>query len=167
MIMKHIAVSLGALLVVGPAAGERWVDVGTGAGLPGLVLKMWDESQDISLVDGSRKKCIFLQTARQELGLPPIPILCARVETLVARGEEIGRFDVLFARAVADLPTTLREFGPLLRAGGRLVTFKGLRWAEEMASATQSGALGKFGRHLETVHVPWTPAHVLLLQKRS
>lgn len=134
--------------------------------MPGLVLKIWAPEQDITLIDGSRKKCVFLRNVCVDLALAPISIHCARVETMVARNEEIESFDILFSRAVADLTTTLRSFGPLLRAGGRMITFKGPGWAEELAIANRSGALAEFGRHVETVHIPWTPGHILLLQKR-
>jgi 16S rRNA (guanine527-N7)-methyltransferase len=162
---KHVAASLGALLLVRPSPNEEWVDVGSGAGLPGLVLKIWSPEQRITLIDGSRKKCMFLQNTALTLDLDQVSVLCTRVETLVARDQNLGKFDVLFARAVAELAVTLLEFGPLLRPGGRILTFKGPSWATEVESARSSGVLDAFGRLHETVRVPWAPAHILSIVK--
>jgi 16S rRNA (guanine527-N7)-methyltransferase len=166
VVRKHIGASLGVLLLGRPGQGEEWVDVGTGAGFPGLVLKLWDPSFQVVLIDGSRKKCIFLQHVAQELGLGQLPIHPVRVETLVGRGEMLGRYHLLLARAVADVATTLREFGPLVRPGGRIITFKGPQWREDLSSAGRDGILSP-GRYLleEVVQIPWAPGHLLALRK--
>ena len=87
VLRKHVAASLGPLLLEPPSASDEWVDVGTGAGFPGLILKLWSTEQRITLIDGSRKKCLFVEQIARELELGPMPILQVRVETLVARGE--------------------------------------------------------------------------------
>lgn len=163
---KHVAASLGVLLLAKPSQDEEWVDVGSGAGLPGLVLKLWDPALQITLIDGSRKKCIFLQNTAKELGLGDLPIHPVRVETLVMRGEMLGRYHLLLARAVADVATTLREFGPLLRPGGRIVTFKGPQWNEDLSGAIESGILTPERYRLEEViRIPWAPGHLLSIRK--
>lgn len=166
VLWKHVAASLGVLLLVTPNPEQEWVDVGTGAGLPGLVLKIWEPSQRITLIDGSRKKSIFLQDTVRMLGLSGLEVRTVQVETMVARGEMVGRFDVLFARAVADLETTLREFGPLVRSGGSVVTFKGPKWIADVESASKAGLLsGKGYRMEEVLRVPWAPGHLLQVRK--
>ena len=163
---KHVAASLGIWLLANPDPRERWVDVGTGAGLPGVILKAWNPEQSIVFVDGSRKKCVFLEHIVRELGVGSVTILCCRAETLVARGEHLAGFDVLFARAVADLVTTLREFGPLVRRNGRIITFKGPGWAADARAASAAGLLSPDGFLVEEVIcVPWAPGHLMALRK--
>ena len=138
----------------------------TGAGLPGVILKIMSRGQPITLIEGSHKKCVFLEHIRQVLGFRGISVLAKRVETLVARGELIGEFDVLFARAVADVRDTLQLFGPLVRHGGRIITFKGPGWETDVQAAEASGLLGRGEYSLEQVlRVPWCPGHILQIRK--
>jgi 16S rRNA (guanine527-N7)-methyltransferase len=168
VLRKHVAVCLGSALLVTPNEAEKWVDVGTGAGLPGVVLKIMSPDQPMTLIDGSHKKCIFLEHIRQVLGFRGVTILAKRVETLVIRGEGVGEFDVLFARAVADVRDTLGLFGPLVRSGGRIITFKGPGWEADVHAAVASGVLGKGEYSLEqVVRVPWCPGHILQIRKAA
>ncbi len=170
VVRKHVASSLGVLLLTSSTAAhdERWVDVGSGAGLPGLVLKSWYPELDIVLIEGSRRRCVFMQSAAGEIGLSPMKILPVRVETLVARGEMIGSFDVLLARAVADIRATLVNFGPLVRKGGRILTFKGPGWREDVEKAASGGLCAGGPYHLgATVAIPWTPGRILEIHKIS
>ena len=136
--------------------------------MPGLVLKAWEPAQEIVLVEASHKKGVFLENAVRELGLGPVDIQTARVETLLEKGNVRGRFDVLFARAVADLKTTLQMFGPVIGRGGLIVTFKGPSWADDVEDAKKDGILtpGSFGLE-QVLCVPWAPGHLLLLRKNS
>ncbi len=166
VLRKHVAASLGPLLFTPPDPEQSWIDVGTGAGFPGLILKLWSPKQPITLLDGSRKKCLFVEQIVRDLGLGPMPILQLRVETLVARGEMIEAFSILFSRAVADLATTLREFGPLVRKGGEIVSFKGLGWNEDVQIAIAQGLLREDRFVLEeVVRIPWAPGHLLRVRK--
>ena len=168
IVRKHVAASLGVLLLVTPDLRARWIDIGTGAGLPGFILKIWEPSQEIVLVEGSRKKGVFLQHLARTLDLGNVEIHTARVETLIARGTFTDRFDVLLTRAVADLKTTLRIFGAVLLPGGRIVTFKGLSWKEDVRDAVQDGILLAGRYQLEqVVRVPWAQAHLLSLRKET
>ncbi|MBD3161634.1 MAG: 16S rRNA (guanine(527)-N(7))-methyltransferase RsmG [Candidatus Latescibacteria bacterium] len=166
LVWKHIGSSLGPLLVLSPTPGSKWVDIGSGAGLPGLVLKIWEPSQELHLVESSRKKCIFLEEARRRLGVGEIPIHTLRVETWLERGERIGEFDLLMTRAVANVTNTLRDFGRLVRPGGKVLTFKGPGWLEDLNAAKERGLIGRGRYRLEqVVRIPWAPGHLLLLRK--
>lgn len=168
LLWKHVGSSLGPLLLVTPGNGTKWVDIGTGAGLPGLILKIWEPIQEIHLVEGSRKKSLFLQEITAQLDLGPIPIHTLRAETLVERGERIAQFDLILARAVSSLARTLNDFGPLARPGGSVLTFKGPTWREDVEEATRTGSLrpGKF-RLDQVLQIPWAPGHLLLLREDS
>jgi 16S rRNA (guanine527-N7)-methyltransferase len=165
---KHVGASLGALLLATPNPEEKWVDVGTGAGLPGLVLKVWEPAQEITLVESSRKKSVFLQEAVRELGVGPVDVQTAQLEALLSKGKLLGVFDLLLSRAVTDLKTTLQAFGPAVRRGGRIITFKGPAWEEDVEAAASDGILAAGSYRLEQVLcVPWAPGHLLLLRKEA
>jgi 16S rRNA (guanine527-N7)-methyltransferase len=166
VIRKHVAASLGVFLVAPPSPWDRWIDVGTGAGFPGLVLKMVQPSLDMTLVDSARKRCLFIENTVRTMGLGRVPVWTQRVETLIAHGSAAAQFSVLTARAVAALDESIASFGPLLRVGGRVVTFKGPQWKEELDTATESGVLDKCGFVLESsTRIPWTAGHLLCLRK--
>lgn len=166
VIRKHVAASIGVFLVARPVAGDAWIDVGTGAGFPGLILKILRPDMNMTLLDSARKRCLFLENVLRQLVLGRVPVLPLRVETLVARGDGVGRYQVLTARAVSSLPDTLQGFGPLVAPGGRIITFKGPQWHEELESARAAGYLNASGFEIETAtRIPWTAGHLLSLRK--
>ncbi len=113
--------------------GARCVDVGSGAGLPGLVWAISRPDIEVVLVEPLLRRSTFLTEAVEHLQLSE------RVEVIRARAEDspalVGTFDVATARAVAPLPRLLAWTVPLLRPGGRLVALKGRSAAEEVAAA--------------------------------
>lgn len=165
VVRKHVAISLAPFLLQEYAPTKEWVDVGTGAGLPGVVVKIWNPSIPMTLIEGSRKKCMFLEDAVSVLALDGVNVQCARVETVLARDQH-QRFDVVLVRAVADLVTTLRDFGDLVRPGGVIITFKGPNWSDEVAAAAQLGVL-KDNKLEQVLEVPWTHGHLLQIRRRG
>jgi 16S rRNA (guanine527-N7)-methyltransferase len=124
----HIVDSLVGLEV--PAVGEaaRIVDLGSGAGLPGLVLAIARPEAQVVLVESVGKKCAWLERTVSDLGLENVRVACARAEEL---DEE--PFDVVTARALAPLSVLCEYAAPLLREGGSLVAWKGAVDAREDA----------------------------------
>lgn len=109
--------------------GQAWLDMGSGGGFPGLVLAAMQWGR-IVLVDSVAKKCRFLETVRDELGLSNATVLNARVEALPALG-----VDVATARAAAPLETLLDWAIRHVRPGGTFIFPKGARWAKEVEAA--------------------------------
>ena len=107
-------------------------DVGSGAGLPGVVLAIARPDLSVTLVEPMRRRHDFLVEVIADLGLPNVSVRRARAETLA--GEVM--VDVVTARAVAPLERLARWSLPLLTAGGRLVALKGRAVADELAEAT-------------------------------
>lgn len=115
-----------------PAEG-RLLDIGSGGGLPGLVIALARPGLEVHLMDATRKKADFLRDASASLGLG-VEVHHGRAEEL-ATGALAGAFDVVTARAVAPLERLVPWAAPYLRPGGRLHAIKGERWAEELDQA--------------------------------
>lgn len=128
----------------------RFADIGSGGGVPGLVLATEHESWNAVLIDASQRRCSFLTWASVELGLVD------RVEVWCARAEEVGHqprarevFDVVVARSFGPPATTLECASPLTRPGGLIVVSEppeGRLWPDEglaqLALAKASGQAG-------------------------
>ena len=116
----HIADSLVGLEVAAVREARRIVDLGSGAGPPGLVLAIARPEAEVVLVESVGKKCAWLERTVEELGLENVRVVCARAEEL-----DEPPFDVVTARALAALPVLCEYAAPLLREGGVLVAWKG------------------------------------------
>ncbi|MDQ7842711.1 MAG: 16S rRNA (guanine(527)-N(7))-methyltransferase RsmG [Armatimonadota bacterium] len=126
----HIADSL-LCLAAGIPEGAELVDVGSGAGLPGIPLVIAREDLRITLLEAEARRAAFLETAVDELGLQA-RVVCARAED-AGRGQLRERFDVAVARAVARLPLLYELTLPLVRVGGRVILLKGVSVRAELA----------------------------------
>jgi 16S rRNA (guanine527-N7)-methyltransferase len=132
---RHIpeSVALANLLPAGPG---RLLDVGSGGGLPGLVIAIMRRDLEVHLLDSTSKKAAFLAGAALELELP-VQVHTGRAEEL-ARGALAASFDVVTARAVAPLATLLAWTLPFLRPNGLLYAVKGERWRDELDDAQRT-----------------------------
>ncbi|GAA3080559.1 16S rRNA (guanine(527)-N(7))-methyltransferase RsmG [Streptosporangium carneum] len=119
--------------VVAEAVPEnvRLVDIGSGAGLPGLVLAIVRPDIRVTLLEPLLRRTVFLEECVETLKLGNVEVLRGRAEEFVGKRE----FDVASARAVAPLDRLLKWSLPLLREGGELLALKGERAAEELADA--------------------------------
>lgn len=126
----HLRDSLSALGVDQVRSAETVVDIGSGAGYPGIPLAMALPEADFTLVDSVGKKARFAGEAAEALGLTNAEALGVRSEEL-ALGEGRERFDLALARAVAPLSVLAELASPLLCEGGTLIAWKGEREPEE------------------------------------
>src|SRR3954468_18658414 len=134
----HLADSLVGLEVGAIAGAGAIADIGSGAGLPGLVLAIALPATEFCLVESSGRKCSWIGTSSKRLGLDNVRVACTRAEEL---GE--GGFDVVTARALASLPVLCEYAAPLLRERGVLVAWKGAVDADEEADGLAAAeALG-------------------------
>ncbi len=116
----HIADSLVGLDVPAVSEAGRIVDLGSGAGPPGLVLAIARPDAEVVLVESVGKKCAWLERTIEALGVENVRVVRARAEEL-----EEAPFDVVTARALGSLPVLCEYAAPLLRDGGVLVAWKG------------------------------------------
>jgi 16S rRNA (guanine527-N7)-methyltransferase len=135
--VRHFADSLQVADAV-PSA-RRWLDLGSGAGFPGLVtaVKLAGEpGAVVHLVESNRRKCAFLREAARETGAPAI-IHCGRIENVVPALD--GPFDAVSARALAPLPTLIACAEKFLAHGAVGVFPKGKGFAAEMSQVLTEG----------------------------
>jgi 16S rRNA (guanine527-N7)-methyltransferase len=128
-----------ALLGQAVPTGAGVCDIGTGAGLPGLVLALSRPDLSLTLVEPLLRRTTFLEEAVDELGLTNVEVVRARAEAL----HDSRDFDVVTSRAVAPLDRLLAWSMPLVRQGGHLVAMKGSSVGEEVEAARP--ALAKYG----------------------
>ena len=140
MVSHHLLDSLSVLPFLWPG---RWLDVGCGAGLPGLVLAIARPQWQFTLLDSNSKKASFLQQAAIELELKNVSVGCERVETF----QPIELYDGIISRAFADL-------GGFLKITSHLVSEQG-RWA---------AMKGWVNKELQTVPAGWRIDNVISLQ---
>lgn len=127
------------------------IDIGTGAGFPGLPLKILLAEPRLVLVDSTAKKVAFLRCVTRELGLDNVEIVCGRAEEIAHLPLYRQRFDLALSRAVASLPVLAELALPFCRIGGKFVAQKKGEVEQEMQKAvkaieTLGGKLGQVKR---------------------
>lgn len=127
MVVLHLFDSLTLLPHLADA--RTVLDVGSGAGLPGIPLAIVRPQLGVTVLDSSHKKCAFLEQAKVELGLANLQVVCERVE----RMKPERRFDLVVSRAFSDLPDFVSQASHLVAPGGRLLAMKGIHPFEEIA----------------------------------
>lgn len=143
---KHFLDSLTCLLVMRETPAERVIDIGSGAGFPGLPLKIACPSIHLTLVESVGKKASFCQTVVDRLGLDNVKILQDRAEILGQDARHRQGYDWAVARAVAILPVLAEYLLPLVRVGGVMIAMKGENAPAEAHSADH--AIRILGGHL-------------------
>lgn len=161
---KHFLDSL--LFAEQPEVTGKIVDVGAGAGFPGIVTKIYKPDLELTLMEPTGKRVEFLKYACAQLGLTGVEFVKERAEE-AARKAWREQFDLASARAVAALPILAEYCLPLVRVGGSFLAMKGASGEEELAAA--QGAIRKLGgKHVETrkLSLPGGDARTLILCKK-
>lgn len=128
-----------ALLALADLRGKSVVDVGTGAGFPGLPLKILEPSIRLTLLDAQRKRVDFLREVCDDLGLEDVACVHGRAEEFAAERRE--GFDIAVSRAVAALPVLAELCLPLVKPGGRFLAMKSVDCGEELNAAARAVSL--------------------------
>ena len=135
VILKHFIDSLALARCL---SGGRLADIGTGAGFPGIPLKIWLPELEVVLIDSLGKRVEFLQEVIKELNLKGTCAVHARAEEAGRNKDYREQFDCVSSRAVARLPVLLEYAIPLLKIGGRFLAAKGSQVEEEVAESTSA-----------------------------
>lgn len=142
--LRHFADSAQAVEILPNAV--RWVDLGSGAGFPGLVTALLLKNRSgalVRLIESDRRKAAFLRSVSRETNAPA-EVLVGRIEDILP--SFVGKIDAVSARALAPLPQLIRWSQDCLKAGAIGVFFKGEEWRDELTAAA---ALATF--HYQTV----------------
>ena len=138
VLVRHFLDSLSCLKALPRkemTAGARVIDVGTGAGFPGLALKIVCPGMRLTLLEATRKKVTFLEHIVRVLELEDVEVVHGRAETLGRDSSRRERYDWALARAVAEMPTLAEYLLPLVRVGGAALAQKGEGAAAEVQAA--------------------------------
>lgn len=144
--VKHFADSLAVLKGLDLSClknGTRVIDIGTGAGFPGLPLKIVLPQIDLALLESTAKKTVFLSHVIERLSLENVTVLYGRAETLAATPGHRESYDIAVSRAVARLDTLSELCLPFCRIGGLFIAHKKDGIAAEIAAT--AGAARKLG----------------------
>ena len=133
---QHFADAMALCAAIELPQGGRIIDIGTGAGFPGVPLKLLRPDVDITLLDASGKKTDFLINTLAKMNVQA-DVICGRAEEL-GSGPLRESFDLAVSRAVAPMPMLLELALPLLKTGGTLAAWKGETFAQEMADAASA-----------------------------
>jgi 16S rRNA (guanine527-N7)-methyltransferase len=152
---KHFLDSLSCLLAMRASLNERVIDVGTGAGFPGIPLKIACPGMRLTLVDSVGKKVEFCRHIVDLLGLKDVEVIQERVETIGLLPDQRESYDWAVARAVAELPILVEYTLPLVKIGGHALAMKGESGlAESHAAERAMRILGGHLRQLVPVTLP-------------
>lgn len=137
--------------------GKNIADIGTGAGFPGLVLKIYFENANISLIDALNKRINFLKEVSKEMNVKNINFVHARAEDLGKEKDFRESFDFCVSRAVANLSVLAEYDLPFVKIGGEFIALKGPSVNEEIADAKNAiKILGGEISDIKTVKLPFS-----------
>ena len=132
---------------------KKVIDIGTGAGFPGVPLKLYNDELDITLLDSLRKRIDFLSGAIEELGLEKIYPIHARAEEIARTEEYREQYEIAVSRAVANLSTLAEYAMAFVKVGGYFVSQKGPEYKEELKNAKRAiEVMG--GEVKDIIHTP-------------
>ncbi|MFZ5816197.1 MAG: 16S rRNA (guanine(527)-N(7))-methyltransferase RsmG [Bacillota bacterium] len=153
MVIKHALDSAAGLQVIQKQSGLKMLDVGTGAGFPGVTWKCLMPEIDLVLLESLQKRCRFLEVVGQEV-IEPLTGGAGGYQIIWSRAEDAGqsplhreRYDVVTARAVAELRILAEYCLPFVKVGGEFLAMKGPGVGEEIAHAKR--ALNLLGGEVE------------------
>ncbi len=148
IIVKHFIDSLSILKYI--ENNQNIIDVGTGAGFPGIPVKIMNDTLKITLVDSLNKRVNFLNEVIKVLNLKQTNTVHARAEDLGRMEEYREKFDIATSRAVANLSTLLEYLMPFIKVGGKCICMKGANIEEELKNA--ENAIKELGGKVEKVN---------------
>ncbi len=166
IIDKHYIDSLSVKDFV--SENGKMIDIGTGAGFPGVPLKIFYPETELVLVDSTQKKVNFLNVLIKELDLKNTTALHARAEELAKNPDYREKFDFVLSRAVANLRVLCELCLPFAKIGGSFISLKGPSVFDELKEAEQTiKTLGAHFSEIKTINLPETDIihHLLIINK--
>ena len=149
VILKHFIDSIYVLKNIEISSNSSVIDIGTGAGFPGIPLKIVRKDLNVTLLDSLNKRIMFLDNVINNLGLKDISAIHGRAEEMGKNKKYREMFDYAISRAVANLTVLSEYMIPFVKLGGKSICMKGGNIKEELESSQK--ALGILGGNL--IHV--------------
>lgn len=153
---KHFIDSLSILATDVVKKNASVIDIGCGAGFPGLPVKILRPDLNMTFVDSTAKKLKFTKSVCEQFGLESVQIFPERAEELVAKGHR-EKYDLAISRAVASLPVLLELVLPYVKVGGMFVAYKSTKEVDTNDKQSElclsKKAIGLLGAKLEKVHI--------------
>ena len=158
VVIRHFTDSLSLVKAIDPDQEWRVLDLGTGAGFPGIPLKIVFPKLQIVLMDALNKRVLFLQEVIEALSLKEITAVHARAEELARKEEYREQFDLCVSRAVANLSSLSELCLPFVKKGGLFISYKSGKASEEIRSASNAIKMlgGKADPKLVSFDLPGT-----------
>ena len=166
--VKHFLDSLTLTALIPRSAALRIVDVGTGAGFPGLVIAIMYPQSSVTLLDSTSKKLRFVEHVGAELGLGNIRVLHSRAEDAGRRRVHRETYDLATARAVAPMPALMEYTLPLVNLGGQVIAMRGEdAYNETNVAARAIEVLGGELYSIEEIQLPGhaNPRYLVIVDK--
>ena len=167
--VKHFLDSLTGVRLVNFSKVESLIDLGTGAGFPGIPLKILFPEMAVTLADSLNKRITFLNNVIEQLELFSISAIHGRAEDLARKPEYREQFDVCASRAVANLATLSEYCIPFVKIGGQFLSYKGPDADREVQEA--ENAIYRLGGRFKTSDhftlPPWQDERVLVLIRKE
>ena len=159
-----------ALMGIVPMAGKSLIDVGTGAGFPGIPLKLLEPTLDLTLLDGLQKRLDWLDTLCGTLGAEDVKLIHGRAEEISHDEAYRDAFDIATSRAVASLPLLCEMCLPYVKVGGHFLSMKSAQSEDELTQAEPAIAAlgGRFVKNIDYT-IPHTNIchRVVVIEKLS
>lgn len=155
VLSKHFFDSLTCIKGLEDWSGKKVIDVGTGAGFPGVPMKIANPTMAITLLDSLNKRIQFLDVVAEDLGLEDVELIHGRAEDYGQNPEYRETYDAAISRAVADLAVLSEYVLPFIKVGGFFVAQKSINAVDEIEQAKNAiGLLGGQIRDIIEVKVP-------------
>lgn len=142
---KHFLDSLNPQAMKAVCETDNVIDVGSGAGFPGIPLSVMNPGVNFTLLDTRKKRCEFMESVKYKLKLENVTVIWGRAEELGKLPQYRNRYQISCARALAAMPVLLEYLAPFIKIGGYAMLYKGSSAVEDIASAKNAADVLGFG----------------------